>query len=200
MGFKARAGDHPFLFVGAGDAGYFEWADIYVYFVEPPGPAERAAIAKLVPPPYAETIEWDGNILYCSSGQFVNLLIASSYESTDGEPEPSDFFGMTPTTSQLDAFEKDTVRFLREAHERSPIAFALRREDFEAGGIELDAWHDWSARQIPERVLPLLERFLGDEPQSSTGSYLLGYAIDMVPKGARRRVASDFILWAKSSA
>ena len=201
MGLKARPArgesKHPYLFVGAGNAGYFEWADIYVYFNNVPSPAAKAAIAKRFPKPLADSVEWDGQIVYASSGQFVNLAISQSYVSTDGEPEPNDFLGALPTTSQMDAFERDVVEWLDEAHDHSPIAFALRREDFEAGGTEFDAWHDASAAQIPELVLPKLAKHLTQKPRSSTGSYLLAYAIEMVPKADRKRVPANFIRWDK---
>lgn len=199
MGLKARVQpsdrSDDFLFIGAGDAGYFEWADIYVFFAAPPAPRDRAKIKKLVPEPYSDSIDWDGNILYCSSGQFVNLSIATAYESTDGEPEPSEFFGMMPTPSQVEAFEADTVRFLREAHAIAPIVFALRREDFEAGGTNFDSWHERSAAQIPETVLPLLEGFAGQGPRTSAGSYLLAYALEMTPKKDRKRVPATLLAW-----
>lgn len=204
MGLKPRAapgagdGAYPFPFVGAGAAGYFEWATLYVCFTDPPTAKQRAAIKKLIPEPIADSISWaDDRILLCSSGQFINLGIATSYESTDGEPEPSDFFGMMPTTSQLDAFEEHVVRALGDIHAIAPIAFALRPEDFEAGGIELDAWGRWSGERLPEVVLPMLRGYLKDKPRTTIGSYLLDDARTAVPKSARERVDTDFILWGK---
>lgn len=34
----------PFPFVGAGDASYFEWAEVHVWFTRAPKPAERKKI------------------------------------------------------------------------------------------------------------------------------------------------------------
>jgi len=89
------------------------------------------------------------------------------------------------------------VRWLKEAHSLSPIAFALRPEDRDAVRIELDAWHRWSASQIPEQVLPRLAPHAKEKPRTTTGSYLLAYALEFVPTSDRRRVPGELIRWAK---
>ena len=53
-----------FPFIGAGDASYFEWAEMFVCFEREPQQTEAAAIDEAVPVPLRDTIQWTGPLLW----------------------------------------------------------------------------------------------------------------------------------------
>lgn len=146
---------YAFPFVGAGDASYFEWAEVHVRFEFAPNRAQRRLIGKDVPPPLRDEVLWDGPNLRVSSGQFAHLDIAQAYQADEGErPELEGRFP-SAAPSQVDRFNEDIERWLIDAHREVPIALAFRREDAESGGTRLSAWHEWSVTQL-ESALPSL--------------------------------------------
>lgn len=144
----------PFPFVGAGEASYFEWADLHVYFARDPKPAERTKIAKTVPPPIGD-VKWTGRHCYASSEQGVGRQIQAAYGKSPKQPTQlttqSRF--KIPDGPKLSRFNADTERWLLEAHDIVPILVAYRRQDWEAGGTQLSPWHHQS--------LPLVKGLLG---------------------------------------
>jgi hypothetical protein len=94
---------HPsFPFIGAGDASYFEWAEMFVCFERAPTRAEAATIAKRVPAPLRDTIEWHGALLWVASEQGVGRVIKAAYGK---QPKPvkqltvQSRFAIAPTTA-----------------------------------------------------------------------------------------------------
>jgi hypothetical protein len=79
--------EYPFPFFGAGEATYFEWAEVNVRFVREPSADERAAIDRRVPPPLrpAEDEEdevWRGPLLNAGSDQHTHMWIIEHYRPT----------------------------------------------------------------------------------------------------------------------
>lgn len=123
---------YAFPFIGAGDASYFEWAEVHVRFERTPTKSQRAAIGSDVPPPLRDEVLWDGPNLRVSSGQFAHLDMAQAYKADDGEqPELAGRFP-SAAPSPVDRFNEDIERWLIEAHDQVPIALAFRREDAES--------------------------------------------------------------------
>jgi hypothetical protein len=143
---------YPFPFFGAGDATYFEWAEVHVLFAREPTDAERAEIDARVPPPLRDEdedgesggISWNGAYLHVGSGQFAHVEIAATYPADESDEE--DLEGHIPfaADSRVTRFNQDIEAWLRHAHERCPIVVAYRPEDGESGGTELSDWHEWS--------------------------------------------------------
>ncbi|MDJ1466808.1 WGR domain-containing protein [Xanthocytophaga flava] len=173
-GYQLR--DFPFPFFGAGYGRYFEWAEILVRFVTQPTYEQIEKIIQLAPAPIKPTKDdFTGRMLHAASEQFVNLYIQAAYEGspfkiediTPGKAIPytdkSDLYSATPHA--LDAFEQDIEGWLLEIQQFCPIEFVFRREDWEAGGTNLSAWHRISLESIPE----LLEQWQQD-PNTYTQS------------------------------
>jgi hypothetical protein len=148
----------PFPFFGAGDATYFEWAEVHVLFARNPTPDERKAISKGVPVPLRDTITWKGRHLVAASGQMVHVEIAETWpekkkakprddDEGDGDDEEGRFFFASDT--QVDRFNDDIERWLLASHALCPILAAYRGEDEESGGTHLSGWHRWSLKQLP---------------------------------------------------
>ncbi len=153
----------PFLFVGAGEASYFEWAEVHVLFASEPNEQMRAVIEDGVPPPLRDSIDWNGEHLMIASDQFAHVAIAEAYASDEDDVEEEDeveeegwFFA---GDAQVARFNGAIEGWLHEANRICPILVAYRHEDGESGGTELSPWHEWSARQT-DRLLPALEPIL----------------------------------------
>jgi hypothetical protein len=136
-----------------------------VWFEEPPPRAARAALKRAIPEPFRRAPEWGSFVLHAGSGdQFINLHICVAYGELGDPFEPDDDelaggfgFGVGqpfPNLAQSRAFEADIRAWLLALHRERPIAFVARREDGEAGGTRLDAWHRWSLARFAEVVLP----------------------------------------------
>lgn len=148
----------PFPFIGAGDASYFEWAEIHVYFTRDLKPAEKTKITKSVPPPI-DDVQWKGRHCWASSEQGVGRQIQAAYSKPRKQPTSlttQSRFKM-PDSGKLSAFNADTERWLLEAHDLVPILAVYRRQDWEAGGTRLSAWHTQSlplARAVLKQLKP----------------------------------------------
>ena len=146
----------PFPFVGAGEASYFEWAELHIYFARDPKPAERAKIAKTVPPPIGDVV-WKGRHCHASSEQGVGRQIQAAYSKPAKQPTQlttqSRF--KIPDGPKLSRFNADTERWLVEAHEIVPILVAYRRQDWEAGGTQLSPWHHQSLPLVKPLLVEL---------------------------------------------
>jgi hypothetical protein len=144
--------DYPFPFVGAGEASYFEWAEVHVWFARVPSTAERTRIADRVPLPIADSIEFTGFHLAVASSQSVGRLIEARYGRLAKLPK-----SLTTTSRFKQAGSARVKRFnahiedwLHEAHSIVPIVVAYRRPDLEAGGTVLSAWHEASLARALE--------------------------------------------------
>jgi hypothetical protein len=149
----------PFPFVGAGEAEYFEWAEVHVCFTRSPRPAQREPIAVGVPPPLRDSIDWNGPLLAVASAQGVGRYIRSAYSKK--KPPVTRLTTQsrfTQASASADArFNADIERWLLEAHQVVPILLAYRRQDWEAGGTRLSSWHEESVREAAE-LLARLEK------------------------------------------
>lgn len=146
-----------FPFVGAGEASYFEWAEMFVCFTRPPSKAEAAAIAERVPPPLRDTIEWKGPILWVASEQGVGRSIKAAYgkaRKPPTRPTAQSRFAIAPANAN-ERFNADIDAWLAHAHGKVAIRVAFRREDAEAGGTRLSDWHRASVKQLPELITSL---------------------------------------------
>ena len=181
---------YPFPFVGAGLASYFEWGGLYVWFEDPPPRTARAQLLKKIPEPFRHDAEWGGSVLHASSGdQFTNLHVCSAYGKLgdpDDDEDGDDFEGFGvgqpfPNEAQSKAFEADINTWLHALHRKHPIAFVARREDSEAGGTRLDAWHRWSLTRFADVILPRVEEHIrkpGHKLENWAVHEALGLAID----------------------
>ncbi|WP_327010082.1 hypothetical protein OHA72_24285 [Dactylosporangium sp. NBC_01737] len=149
--------EFPFPFFGAGEATYFEWAEVCVRFAREPAEGERAAIARRVPPPLMPAEDeqdrvWAGPLLTVGSDQFAHMWIIENYPKEDDDETDDDVEGGFPfaAVSRVRRFNEDIEAWLRFAHEQCPILVAYRPEDGESGGTELSAWHDWSVARADE--------------------------------------------------
>jgi hypothetical protein len=198
---------YPFPFVGAGLASYFEWGGLYVWFADPPPKAARAQLLKKIPEPFRHDAEWGGSVLHASSGdQFTNLHICSAYGKL-GDPDDDDDhddlegFGVGqpfPNAAQSKAFEADINAWLHALHRKHPIAFVARREDSEAGGTKLDAWHRWSLTRFADVILPRIEEHIrkpGHKLENWAVHEVLGLAQDApiikLPAAVKAWLAKD---------
>jgi hypothetical protein len=182
---SAKPARHPFPFLGAGQASYFEWGGLYVWFEAPPPRAARAKLLKAIPEPFRHDAEWGGKVLHASSGdQFTNLHICTAYaklgDDDDDDDDDDDVEGLDfgvgepfPNARQMRAFEADLVQWLHALHRKHPIAFVARREDGEAGGTRLSAWHRWSLEAVRLRHPPAHR---GARPQARPQARGLGRA------------------------
>lgn len=135
---------YPFPFFGAGDAAYFEWATMTIYFKNAPTREMRDRIIELAPPPFDLNEEdFKGRFLEAMSDQFIHASVAEAY---DGELDED---LMLTDDEAFDRFNEHIEQWLRQVHEICPIAFALRPEDGEAGGTDFSKWHFWSKEQLP---------------------------------------------------
>ena len=170
----------PFPFFGAGEATYFEWAEVHVRFARLPTELEQETIAVRVPPPLRDSIDWEGAQMMVARDQMAHVHIADTYadggtdeegdeedsEDDDEDDERRFFFAKS---SQVHAFNQDTQDWLLFAHAVCPVLCSFRREDAESGGTELSPWHGWSVQQLP-RMLPEIEPLVvGAAPDSHVG-------------------------------
>ncbi len=154
---RVRATTESFPFVGAGDASYFEWATVHVRFERAPSTAERDAVARSVPLPLRSDVTFTGAHLSVSSEQGVGRWIESSYGPKAKPPTAlttTSRFKMA-STARCARFNRDIERWLIEAHGIVPILIAFRRQDAEAGGTQLSAWHERSLERAANVVAEL---------------------------------------------
>jgi len=147
-----------FPFVGAGDASYFEWAEVLVRFEREPTAAERRAITKDIPSPIGD-VTWTGPLLSAASEQGVGRLIRAAYAVPKKPPKglvmQNRFAQAGPTADAR--FNAHIEAWLDAAHAVVPVLIAYRRQDLEAGGTRLSAWHQESMKKLP-RVLEALAK------------------------------------------
>jgi len=146
VGLKPRAeSSYEFLFLGAGDATYFEWGEVHVWFAREPTKSEAKKIRALVPPPLRDSIEFKKRHLMAASDQFVNVWVAQTY----GRGVPASFSGrfFFALDEDIDRFNAAIEEWLRSIHQIVPVVAAFRAEDEESGGTQLSDWHTWSMKE-----------------------------------------------------
>ncbi len=131
-----------FPFIGAGEAEYFEFAELHVWFERVPSAREKKAIVKSVPSP-VDDVRWRKQHLWISSEARVQCDIGSAYGDYSG-PRSRSYIAQEAARRRFDAALE---QWLRDAHAVVPITVAYRRQDPEAGGTVLSDWHDWSVAQ-----------------------------------------------------
>ena len=155
-----------FAFFGAGDAQYFEWFEMFVWFAAPIPKAKRAAIVKLAPKLCQLDAQWPSDeLLWASTGdQWIQQHLVGEYgsakakkrmadfqkkvdEDEDGDPWGGDSDEMLAMGGEEKQFNQDIDAWLVKLNAIHPILFVARREDGEAGGTKLSAWHKASVKQ-----------------------------------------------------
>jgi hypothetical protein len=189
----------PFPFFGAGDASYFEWAEVHVLFSREPSKTEKRKIKQQLPLALSDSFDWEGPALMVASDQFAHVAIAEQFARDEDEEEEDDddddddegrwFFASSAAVTR---FNEATEAWLRHAHEVCPISVAFRREDGESGGTELSAWHGHSVRQLPELLSSLRE--LMQAAADSHRAYLLRGVLDM-GREAKAKLPDDLLDW-----
>jgi hypothetical protein len=204
--------EHPFPFLGEGDAGYFEWGEMLVWFAAPVPVRARPAIKRGIPAPFRGSVTWDGPVLYPGNGdQFIHMHIIDAYpalpgEETDDDDDDDDdeydsgfHLREFASAAQHARFEADLVAWLRRLHVERPILFAARREDAEAGGTRVGAWHRASLDPFCDAVIPRIADTL-DAPRDSTRAYALQVALHLLEDHAPQRfkaLPAKFRTWLK---
>jgi hypothetical protein len=153
----------PFPFFGQGDAEYYEWFERWVWFADPVPAAQRKRVLADAPRLCTLDAQWPHPaLLWASTGdQWIQLHLVDAYGTaaakrrmaeamaSDDDDDLDDRIASGGETAKLNA---DIERWLLALHARRPILFAARRQDSEAGGTRLGAWHAWSVAAYPERV------------------------------------------------
>jgi hypothetical protein len=196
-----------FPFFGAGEATYFEWAELHVLFEREPSEAERAAIEQDVPLALCDSKDWEGAALMVASDQFAHAAIAQQFAREDDEDEDDDeeddddddddddeygsrwFFA---SSAAVHRFNEAIEAWLQAAHAIVPIVLAFRREDGESGGTELSPWHAWSVQRLPDMLPQLRDAIAAGGDQHR---YVIAGVVDMA-READVALPQDVIDWA----
>ncbi|WP_433243138.1 hypothetical protein ACQPYK_39315 [Streptosporangium sp. CA-135522] len=151
----------PFPFFGAGEAGYYMWAEVHVRFGREPTSSQREVIVDTVPPPLRGAVDWcDGRQLMVASGLFLHGAVVRAYPAREGETDRVGEDGwLYAAPSRISALNAGIEAWLRRIHLECPILAAYRAEDLDGGGTRLSPWHDWSLTRLPD-FMPELERLL----------------------------------------
>lgn len=168
----------PFPFFGQGDAEYYEWFEMFVWFASPVPKAKRAAIVKMAPKLCRLDAQWpSAELLWPSTGdQWIQMHLVDAYGTAaamkkmkkamaqeeadregDGDGDDDYLDDLIAQGDESKRFNADIEKWLLALHARHPILFAARREDGEAGGTRLGVWHKASLKMYPESVQPALE-------------------------------------------
>lgn len=192
----------PFPFFGAGEASYFEWAEVHVLFEREPSKAERRKIKIGLPKALSDSYDWQGAALMVASDQFAHVAIAEQFGSDDDDDDDDGDFDeesgwFFASSAAVRRFNAAIEAWLNHAHSICPILLAYRREDCESGGTELSDWHAWSVRQLPQ----LLEctREIIESGRDDHRRHLLIGAIEMAHE-AKVELDDALLDWARRSA
>jgi hypothetical protein len=199
---------YPFPFFGAGDASYFEWAEVHVYFAAEPKAATKKRIKAKVPPPLRDAIAWEGRELMVASGQDAHWSMTETYGKKtrgakskarvlddDGYDDDGEYGGTRfyfAKEEEVDAFNADIEAWLNDAHALAPIVAAYRSEDAESGGTQLSKWHSWSLDQLPG-VLETMAPAMKGKRDTHAAHMLRG--ILWYAKAARKKLAKQHKAW-----
>jgi len=165
---KAKAAG-PFPYLGQGEAGYFEHFEMWVWFEGKVAPKDRAAVLDGAPPPAAQDAAWPSPEVLHLAGSDIQRAIVDAYgtpaakakmaaatkrkrRGDDGDDVLDDLIA----GKEVATFEAALESWLRAAHAKQPILFAVRAPDAEAGGTRLGKWHAESVDAFGDRVVPAL--------------------------------------------
>jgi hypothetical protein len=164
----------PFPFLGQGDAHYYEWFEMWIWFAEPVPRARRKELLADAPPPCALDAQWpDPSLLWASTGdQWIHQHLIETYGTKaakarntralarqaagGGDDGDDDYLDDLIAGGEEQVFNAHIERWLHAMHAKRPILFAARREDGEAGGTQLGRWHAASRQLFLDRVAPAL--------------------------------------------
>jgi hypothetical protein len=177
---KRATSKWPFPFYGQGDASYYEWFEMWVWFVEPVPPAKRKAALRDAPKLCKLDAQWPhAQLLWPSTGdQWIQMHLVETYgnaaakkkmkkamarqeaeysgEGDDDDDDDDWMDDLIAGSGETTKFNKEIEAWLLALHARQPILFASRRQDSEAGGTRLGKWHEASLGMYDERVKPVL--------------------------------------------
>lgn len=172
---KSATTSAPFPFLGQGDAEYFEWFEMWVWFKEPIPKAKQKAIVKDAPKLCALDAQWPSpELLWPSTGdQWIQRHLVEEYGSKAAKKKVAAFWKrleedeslshwdgdddeMIAMGDETKKFNADIEAWLLRLHAKHPILFVARGEDGEAGGTKLGAWHKKSVDAFVKDVLPIL--------------------------------------------
>ncbi|MEV8632039.1 hypothetical protein AB0395_10315 [Streptosporangium sp. NPDC051023] len=192
----------PFPFFGAGEAGYYMWAEVHVRFAREPSSSQREVIVGTVPIPLRRAVDWcEGRQLTVASGLFLHGAVARTYPVAGQECDRiGDDGWLHAAPSRIAALNADIKAWLALIHGQCPVLAAYRAQDPDGGGTRLSPWHDWSLTRVPG-LLPELERLLEQTGHAATmarGVMAMARRAGILPGlGA---VATDVISWADGPA
>jgi hypothetical protein len=173
----------PFPFFGQGDAGYYEWFEMWVWFVDNVPKPKRAAALRKAPRLCKLDAQWPkAHLLWPSTGdQWIQQHLVAEYgtaaakkkmkaatkrqdaeysgEGGDDDDDDDDWMDdLIADGGETEKFNKDIETWLLALHAKQPILFAARRQDGEAGGTRLGKWHAASLAMFAGRVQPVLAK------------------------------------------
>jgi hypothetical protein len=166
-----------FAFFGQGDASYFEWFEMWIWFAKPVAKPLQQKLVKMAPALCKLDAQWPAsNLLWASTGdQWIHQHLITEYgtkarqatlgrilahQEETGDPWDTgdeDEEGAFAGSKELKQFNTDIETWLIAMNELQPILFAARREDGEAGGTKLGAWHKRSVEAFQTTVRPAIE-------------------------------------------
>jgi hypothetical protein len=207
---------HPgFPFFGAGEAQYFEWFEMWVWFAEPVAKAKRAALVKLAPKLCQLDAQWPSDdLLWASTGdQWIQNHLVEEYgtdkakkrmrayrkkmEEEDADPWGGDSDEVLAMGDESKQFNAEIDAWLPKLNDKQPILFVARHEDGEAGGTKLSAWHKASLAQyaaIEPKILAALARkkLKADDLRKSPIQIVASYVgLDKVKPAIKKLAESD---------
>jgi hypothetical protein len=168
----------PFPFLGQGEANYYEWFELWIWFEAKVAKKARAAVLADAPRLCTLDAQWPhATLLWASTGdQWIQQHLVDEYGTKSakqrmlkaleaeereraGEGDGDDDYldDLIAGGGETAAFNAEIERWLRALHARQPILFVARRQDAEAGGTRLGRWHQASVPLFLERAVPVLE-------------------------------------------
>jgi hypothetical protein len=206
---KAKAAKFPFPFFGQGDAEYYEWFEMWVWFASAVPKAKRAALVKMAPALCRLDAQWPAaELLWPSTGdQWIQQHLVAEYgtaaakkkmKAATAKQEEDPYGGDDDDLDDLLAmggeskqFNADIEKWLLALHAKQPILFAARREDGEAGGTRLGAWHKASLGMYAA-IEPTLEaaakKLKQDDHRKSAISIVVNYVGDTKVKPSIKKL------------
>lgn len=149
---------YKFPYYNAGKATYYEWFDLIVVLKTIPTQEQQEQIKKIAPAPVGEVF-FEGEYMSVLNDTNVHADISKTYKTKDGkymQNEDEEWASFVSADSQVQAFNLDVERWLKEAHQISPIYFAFKSEEDGVEIIQYSDWHQWSLGQY-KTILPYFE-------------------------------------------
>ncbi len=209
---KTKVPEFPFF--GAGDAAYFEWFEMWVWFAEPVAKTKRSALVKMAPKLCQLDAQWPADhLLWVSTGdQWIQNHLVEEYGTAKAKKRMRDFAKkleddedashwdgdsdeILAVGDESKQFNADIDAWLPRLHAKQPILFVARHEDGEAGGTKLSAWHKASVAQfaaIEPKILAAIakKKLKADDLRTSPIQIAASYATKVSP-AIKKIVGSD---------